>query len=453
MTLRKIVIALLALLLAGAVIVPCVSAEENLTKQTAIEVENWLNGPTHYIPPEYFKDAKPATPLPESEMINLIISEKNVNKSDKDRSVGLVILPISSLNINEDFKKSTEYPNQFIENSITSDDAVILVRMPKEMYDRFLLTSKNNNLILPESNFCRYYKNLAELNSHLILDGDILTVKPGEEDAAMLEKITSIPIAMDPAVIPSVIRSESDVGLKHAQAPNNSHNEATFFNRINTNTNYDYYIGRITPNTWSVSGNNDKYYAPQEREYHLNGYKDVIEIVVNYDHYTQYPAGKVKLFPCIYDNSDTAVDIKNYENPGEGIIELDPGTFPHSYGYHVQISNARYYITFQDMNDLHWYHQYVYYDPDNPSTTVDYGNGSSEFVQITSPITDSFYAATTPVIDEWVRELNGNWNKPSAVWTFGSQTPDQNFVHINRYWGGSNMEELITESYVWSGWA
>jgi hypothetical protein len=60
-----------------------------------------------------------------------------------------------------------------------------------------------------------------------------------------------------------------------------------------------------------------------------------------------------------------------------------------------------YYITFEDMYTLQFHSTHAYNDQDNPSTTFTEFSGSSEFRQISSPITDSFYAATTPVIDEW----------------------------------------------------
>ena len=78
-----------------------------------------------------------------------------------------------------------------------------------------------------------------------------------------------------------------------------------------------------------------------------------------------------------------------------------------------------YYITFEDMYTLQFYSTYVYNDQDNPSTTFTEFSGSSEFRQISSPITDSFYAATTPVIDEWTHDATLNsWRKPTDVWQY-----------------------------------
>ncbi|OPX65348.1 MULTISPECIES: hypothetical protein [unclassified Methanoregula] len=457
---RKISIALLALLLAAMAMVPCVSAAEQNVNESGVSHENiGKNAPEHYIPPEYFKDAKPPTPLPESEMINLIISEKTIEKSALDNETGIINLPTAFLDLKAQFTESKGYSNRFTENGLKPEERVVLVRMPHVMYDRFLAASDSGNLTLPASNFARYYTNLADLESHIKLEGVTLRVSPGEEDAKMLERMTSLPA---PIPTPMTVSSgNAGIGTNALLTPpgaNTWHNEWIHFNRINFLNTYDYCIGQITPNTWYVSGNSNQYYSPQEREYYLNDGQEAIEIVVNYDHYTQYPSGYVYLFPAIYDDhSGAPINLSLYEDPGEGIMQLNPGTFPHAYGYHVQIYNGKYYIVFQDMNDLSWFHEYVYNDQDNPSTTFTRASGSVEFWQGSNPITDTFYAYTTPVIDEWAHEVpilgSASWKKPSSVWSLNQQTANENFVHISWAWGGSNNQDLITNSYLWSGWA
>jgi hypothetical protein len=460
MNLPKTWVVLLALLLAAMAMVPYVSAAEQRVSGSSLSGANiGENAPENYIPPEYFKDAKPATPLSESEMINLIVSEKKIEKFALSNEPGIINIPTAFLDLKGQFTESKEYTNRFIENDLNPEGAVVLVRMPKVMYDRFLATSRNDNLTLPASNFARYYSNLADLESHTKLEGNVLRVSPGEDDAKMLEKMTSLPAAIP---TPMTMRSgNAGIGTKALLTPpgaNTWHNEWIHFNRINPLNTYDYCIGQITPNTWSVSGNSNQYYSPQEREYYLNDGQDAIEVVVNYDHYTQYPSGNVYLFPAIYDNNNGApVDLSLWENSGEGIIQLNSGTFPHAYGYHVQIYNGKYYIDFEDMNDLSWFDEYVYNDQDNPSTTFTRASGSVEFRQISNPITDTFYAYTTPVVDEWAHEVpflgSASWKKPSSVWSLNQQTADENFVYISWAWGGSNNQDLITNSYLWSGWA
>ena len=53
-----------------------------------------------------------------------------------------------------------------------------------------------------------------------------------------------------------------------------------------------------------------------------------------------------------------------------------------------------YYITFEDMYTLQFYSTYVHNDQDNPSTTFTESSGSSEFRQISSPITDMIFFPT-----------------------------------------------------------
>lgn len=88
MQLRNISIVLLALLLAAIAMVPMVSAAEPKVPATPSVDENiGLNAPEHYIPPEYFKDGQPAVPLPESEMMNLVLLEKVYRLRDLRKSV------------------------------------------------------------------------------------------------------------------------------------------------------------------------------------------------------------------------------------------------------------------------------------------------------------------------------------------------------------------------------
>ena len=218
----------------------------------------------------------------------------------------------------------------------------------------------------------------------------------------------------------------------------------------------DYCIGQITPDSYSVSGNNDRYYAPQEREYYLNYEQDAIEIVVNYDHHSYWPNTNISLFPAIYDNyanEPTPLADARYESKGPGIMALDPATFPKAFGYHVQISNGKYYIAFEFMNNLTFTSNYVYNDQDNPSTSFTRFSGSSEFRQVSSPITDTFSASTTPVIDQWAHDATlSSWRKPTDAWEYNTAVTDEIFTNIYWFIGGNNSDEIGTSSYMSSAW-
>ena len=444
---------LLSMLLVTMAMVSVVSATgQGFNEQNSVNVSNALNVPDHYIPPEYFMGAKPATPLLESEMITIILSEKTHSILGPDKETGVLALPVSPQDLNARFMKWKAHQSVFIEKSINPSDAVVLVRMPEAMYGRFLAVSQNNTLMLPTSHFCRFYENLTDLDSHISLKDGILMVTPGEYDTQLLEGLSSAPPVVD---IQEVSRENADVNsIDQATTLDDGiwFNEWVHFDRIYWWTTYDYCIGQITPNYWYRSGQNNQYYAPQEREYYLNSGQEAIEIVVNYDRFTA--DGAVYLFPVIYDSySPTATPLEQWENSGAGIIELDPSSFPHAYGYHVQIFNGKYYIDFEDMNTLQWFAGYVYNDQDNPGTTFTRASGSSEHYQANQPITDQFVAYTNPVIDEWARETSGTWRKPREVWSHSGQTPDKQFVHIDWAWGGSNNQDLITRSYLDYRWA
>jgi hypothetical protein len=448
-------ILLLALLLAGMAMVPLVCAAEQNATGTKDSEWKYKGVPEHYLPPEYFKDAKPASPLPESEMINIVFSEKTLGSFSKDDRAGIISIPASHLNLNSQFTKSAIWQNRYVEKNIKADDEVILVRMPRSMYDRFVSTSKDETITIPASYFARYYKNLAELDAKVRPDGNSLIITPSA-DPILAEKTNVSVSVQKPHIVTNPLTPARAATLMTAQGPNTSHNKWIFFSRTYADT-LDYCIGQITPDSWSASGNNDKYYAPQEREYYLNnGRQDAIEIVVNYDHWSYWPDTRISLFPAIYDNyasAPTPLTDSRYESQGPGIMLLDPSTFPKAFGYHVQISNGKYYTTFEFMNNLTFTSTYIYNDQDNPSTTFTEWSGSSEFIQITSPITDTFSAATTPVVDQWVHDASiGSWRKPDNAWEYASAVVDEIFTNI--YWshGGSNYDELVTSSYLSSAW-
>lgn len=454
MNLPKTVVVLLALLLAAMAMVPMVSA----TEQNAIGAKDsewkYPGVPEHYLPPEYFKEAKPATALPESEMINLVFSEKTLNSFRKDDQAGIISIPVTRLTLNSQFTESKIWQNRYVENDIKPDDAVVLVRMPRSMYDRFITTSKEGMVMVPASYFARYYKNLEELDAKVQPDGNSVIITPSADPALAEKTNVSVTVQKQQDVASSLRLARST--LMSAQGPNTSHHKWIFFSPMYDNT-FDYCIGQITPDSWSVSGNNDKYYAPQEREYYLNdGRQDAIEIVVNYDHWSYWPNTVISLFPAIYDdhaNEPTPLEDARYESKGPGIMLLDSSTFPKAFGYHVQILDGKYYTTFEFMNNLTFTSTYIYNDQDNPSTSFTEWSGSSEFRQITSPITDTFSAATTPIIDQWVYDASvDSWKKPDYVWQYASAVTDEIFTNI--YWshGGSNFDELLTSSYMSSAW-
>lgn len=358
------------------------------------------------------------------------------------------------MDLKSQFTVSKAWENRFVENGINENDVLVLVRMPRSMYDRFVATSEDGMISIPASYFSRYYKNLADLDTNIHPDGDAMTVSPSA-DPILAEKTNVTILVKKKKVVANPLTTGIVTPLMTPQGPNTWHNKWISFSRTYADT-LDYCIGQITPDSWSVSGNNNRYYAPQEREYYLNDGQDAVEIVVNYDHNSSWPNSKISLFPTVYDNGaslPTPLEDARYESKGAGIIALDPTTFPRAFGYHVQISGGKYYIAFEYMNNLTFTPTYVYNDLDNPSTSFTQFKGSSEFLQISSPITDTFSAATTPVIDQWVHDATvASWSKPYYAWQYESAVTDEIFTNIYWFIGGSNSDEIGTSSYMSSAW-
>ncbi len=405
----------------------------------------------HYIPPEYFANATPATPLPESEMIMFVLSEANLPQTMSRSPSGIVNIPVSQLNLGGEFLISPHSATLLTDSSsIGPDDSVMLVRMPRDMYNRFVSESQNGVLSLPELYFTRHYENLTDLYAHINQSEDGLQILPSTADLQLLEQKKSIPQDLltsnsaNVEVINSVISSSDPFEKRH------------HFDRLLQNqfTNYDYCIGTITPYSVTFSGSNtDLYYSPQEREYYLNGGQDAIEIVVNYDH-SGYTGGHISFFPAIYDNWGDIVDINTWESSGANIIYIPLSSLPHTYGYHVQISNGKYHITFEDMDTLEWFDAYIYNDQDNPSTTFSELVVSSEHIQKTTNVPSGFSALTSPIKEEWTRKYDdGVWFKPQQVWKYLKTTQNQYGASVNdvdyvdAYWSWVDSN-LITSTTV-----
>ncbi|MDD3621766.1 MAG: hypothetical protein PHQ81_05125 [Methanofollis sp.] len=191
----KFGVLLLAMLIAVTTIMSILgTAEEGFNEHDGADINSSKDVPDHFIPPEYFKNATPATPLPESEMISFILSEKTLNTSVQDKRNGIIELPVLSPSQNLRFMKYKEHQNIFIENNINPDDAVVLVRMPETMYQRFLADAQNNTIFLPMSSFCKSYDNLTNLDTYIPCNKSVLTVLPDESDT---NRITTIPTQME----------------------------------------------------------------------------------------------------------------------------------------------------------------------------------------------------------------------------------------------------------------
>lgn len=177
-------IILLVLLLAAVTIVLLASEEElRPGGQSPADTGNGFQVPEHHIPPEYFKDAKPPSPLPESEMITIIISQQTYDRFSPKDKPGIVVIPVSYLDFTANFTNSTSSPTWHYEKQLIPGNHLAMIRMSYSMYDRFIATVKGNSLELPASAFIRHYENLTDLHAHIEPDGMYLKdTANGSED-------------------------------------------------------------------------------------------------------------------------------------------------------------------------------------------------------------------------------------------------------------------------------
>jgi hypothetical protein len=136
------------------------------------------NPPEHHIPPEYWANASPATPIPESEMITIILAELTLSAPDQDIPTGIVEIPLSRLNLSPQFVKSDEYEDCYTETDLDTGKSIVLIRMPQTMYERHIATSQDDVLSLPVLSYCRFYDNFTDLNAHTKWDEDVSTILP-----------------------------------------------------------------------------------------------------------------------------------------------------------------------------------------------------------------------------------------------------------------------------------
>jgi hypothetical protein len=86
--------------------------------------------------------AKPAAPLPEPEMITIILSEKTLSILGQDKETGVLVLPVSPQDLNARFMKSEVHQSMFIEKSINPSDAVFWYASRRQCMEGSLLSLK-----------------------------------------------------------------------------------------------------------------------------------------------------------------------------------------------------------------------------------------------------------------------------------------------------------------------
>lgn len=183
-----------------------------------------------------------------------------------------------------------------------------------------------------------------------------------------------------------------------------------------------------------------------EREYKFNN-GEALEIVVQY--FDRNELAGIKLYPALYRNGATDPIPTNGWSHWGGDVIINPFDLPHSYGYHVQTTNSGsgYQVNFEDMDTLQWI---AYYTVSAASTVSSFTelDGSSEYNQINVPSTDTFSATTSPIIDEWIIDVNDVWHYPINAWQEPIMDPltAPSYVSVVPSWDSNGR--LITASYA-----
>jgi hypothetical protein len=425
MNLRKMSVVLLA----AMVIVPMVSAAEQMVSAS----------PTgHQIPSDYLKDSKPAQWLPESDMVNIVISQRSLEKFNQEKQTGIITIPVSYLDLKTTFTNSKENPYVYSENTIGSDEGIALIRMPRQMYEMYVLDAKDGNLSLPADYFIRYYENRTDLNAHFKADGASAQVLSSEK-----YPLSKISAGGETNVVSGIlpVNKVSGINVNPAVTYPQFFGFWENYNKISSSTNYDYCIGQITPNSWTLTGSAlDQFDVFQEREYKFNS-GEAIEVVAKYR--DRNLGGDIVLYPTLYRSGSQYPISDSQWTSWNGYLSVNKNTIPHAYGYHVYFSGGYYTIGIEDMNTLQWIGTYQATAASGTSSFT-YMSGSSEYRQRSAPTTNTFSATTNPVIDQYARILNGAWKAPNQVWQHVPRGSSVSYVDVQTQFDSSG--NLITRS-------
>ncbi len=452
MELPKTWVILLAMMLAAMAIVPMVNAVDQTVRSTDYGNLNITeNYPQHIIPDDYLKDSKPAEWLPESEMVNIILSQKLLERYNQTSNSDIIEIPLTYLESKSNFEKNEKFPGYTIQAGISLDESIVLIRMPTQLYDTLVKEDVDGKLSLPTTYFCRFYSDFNDLSAHMTKENGSVKITPSSQYPVkgLLTDEDNFPNEQQSS-IKNIDSSLSVSGINEALSvsavPQNYYQWAKTSRA--SSTNYKYCIGQIRPYSYSVSGSAaDLFKLYQEREYKFNN-GEALEIIAQY--FDRNDGAGIRLYPALYRNgAQYPIDIDDWSYWG-GYVPVDLNDIPHAYGYHVQTTNSGYgyQVNFEDMETTSWLTYYTVTAASTVSSFTDLA-GSSEYQQLNVPSTGAFSATTSPVIDEWVIDVSDGWHKPSGVWQSTlimdpATTPL--YVSVVPSWDSSG--NLITRSYA-----
>jgi hypothetical protein len=391
--------------------------------------------------------------LPESEMMNIIISQDTLKKIGQDEKSALIEIPVSHLYVNTGYTKKTGSISYYVENGVDSREGIVLLRMPTQIYDKLIEEfNGEKTLSLPTTYFYRFYANFDDLNSHVKIVNESVEITPSSlypvpgllEDSnhsATIQKSL-----VDDSSASSFSTTDTDESLLTRSDPEEYCQWASS-TRIYSG-NYKYCIGQIRPYSWTLTGSGaDLFRLYAEREYKFDN-NEAVEIVVSYR--DRIRGGGIELAPTYYRSGAVLPIAPSEWLHWEGYVYIDPNDLPHAYGYHVQLAYSGQYvqINFEDMNTLQWTNLY-FVAAATPISSFTQLDSSSEYIQMNVPTTDTFNELTYPIIEEWICDINGYWDKPINVWTSPVLSPpSEQYVNIVTYWDGyGNLIASVSAHY------
>lgn len=406
MELRNLSVVLLALLLAGMTMVPCVNAEAQpsgimnvTTTQLSNEVtptitlqelpvfQPGINDKLSYEEEKLLqKNYTQSSSVPETDMVEIIFSQAWVLQNDRDSRKEMIQLtfPVSWLNTPE----------------VQNDESVIMLRVPKHMLEL-------DNISKDPTQICISY---PEYMFEEFLNLDQKNIKLQERQDAL-----------DTAIKHSV-KSTFSAPKKDSRATTGSKSidrQVRAWYQRDTAYTVTKVIGYIDPTSYSNSGESFRNY--NEREIYLDRSGDTIEFISDFT-----DTGEEYVWVAIYDEGtwSTAWNWLNIDVTGT----LQP------INYRFYINSGVYNLFLQDTSSGLWYSQ-SYTDTDNPSTRVNWLVGSTE-VDTEGGISNYFRTETNPIRDDSTYTGN-SWETPQTTFDFNSYTSDEQYVYITAGFDGS----------------
>lgn len=138
--------------------------------------------PSHYIPPEYWSNATEATPLAESEIITIVFAQQTIDEVCRYED-GILEIPLAALDLDMRYTPSEARENWYIDNTMNESSSVVMMRMPLTMFENFRANAQDDTISFPASPFCRFYDNMTDFESHLVIEGGVVSVVAETNDS------------------------------------------------------------------------------------------------------------------------------------------------------------------------------------------------------------------------------------------------------------------------------